>query len=295
MFKSQKVAELCRRWNSPRPLGALLNALNATFPHLDSAPLPIDPYVLAKMRGIRDVIDADIESDGYILLRKSGYIVHLNKLHTIERKRFTLAHEIGHTFFLDLSHDSSSENEINLEKSDFINADADTEEEQLCNVVAAEILMPRKQFVAMIGPLGIGAQSIIDLANAFRTSIRATARRLIALCPYRMLVCAWKENPATGAYETQWIERKASLNGGAQLSVTAEQPGYQAFHSTEDFRGRVWMSLGGPVDHYFIDKYQKLTDGRIITVIILERYAEKLVERTREKLDTDLGQQQSLF
>lgn len=292
-----KIIEFCRRWNARQPSLALINAIDDAFPHLGTCVPPIDPYPLAKIRGIQNVVEADIETAGILFaIGNDSYVVQLNKRHPEERKRFTLAHEIGHTFFLDLGFDSSDKEGSSKEECGSLGVDL--EEERLCDSAAAQILMPQKQFGAMADRYGFGANGVLRLASQFRTSIRATAVRLVGFCSYRLLVCEWKRNYTTGAYETLWVERSSSIrpSWNAKFSVTVDQPGYRAFDGRQNFRGREWISLDGPVDHYYLDGARfGVNDDRIITSIILEGAAENLIRIGEVKCETQPNMQASLY
>lgn len=297
MSTNPRIIEFCKRWKARHPRLALLNAINNVFPQLDRCALPIDPYALAKLRGIWNVVEAEIETDGHIVsIEGGGYVVYLNKRHSESRRRFTLAHEIGHTFFFDLSVNSDEERNIDERESKPMRVDP--EEEDLCNTAAREILMPRKQFSVMVNRSGFGAKGVLYLANCFRTSIRATALRLVEFCPYSVFVCAWQKNTSTGAFETLWVQGSASVRcrKNAKFSVTSDQPGYRVFEAGQNFRGREWISLGGPVDHYFIDAARLgEADGRFITTIVLDGAAENLIKFPQEKVETQPILQLSLY
>jgi Zn-dependent peptidase ImmA (M78 family) len=66
---------------------------------------------------------------------KGGFIVKINSKIPINRKRFTIAHEIGHTFFFD--------NNFEIPKKKFITANSPYwVEEDYVNSIASEILLP---------------------------------------------------------------------------------------------------------------------------------------------------------
>jgi hypothetical protein len=240
------------------------------------------------------VVETEIETDGYIVSIKGGsYVVYLNKRHTESRKRFTLAHEIGHTFFFDLN--INSDEELNFDEKKSRPMRVDPEEEALCNTAAREILMPRKQFEIMVNRYGFGAKAVLKLAKCFQTSIRATAIRLAEFCPYSVFVCVWQKNAATGDFETLWVQGSgnAQRRKNAKFIISSDQPGYRAFESDQNFRGREWISLGGPVDHYFIDTAR--ISGRIITTIVLDGAAENIIKFPQEKLEARPTQQLGLY
>jgi len=153
---------------------------------------PVDPAVFFPGRHIRDYrrfarhggdtsaskrrvqIDDDAYS-GRLRVTDDGFVVEA-KAGPLNRIRFTLAHEIGHTLFYDL--DSRPPQRV-------IYGEAPRDEEQFCNWFASELLMPRalvrnhletcQAAEPALSPTG----AIVRLADIFRVSPRAMGRRLV--------------------------------------------------------------------------------------------------------------------
>jgi hypothetical protein len=107
------------------------------------------------------VADEDLPISGE--LRKCGenYEVVYSPLHSLERQRFTIAHELGHAIL-----QGTGPNCPRVGK----------ELELVCNMLATELLMPRKSFVETAGrPLSL--DGVRTLARHFRVSLTAAARR----------------------------------------------------------------------------------------------------------------------
>ena len=106
---------------------------------------------------------------GYTLTRPNGkHVITVNSLETEERQRFTVCHEIAHIILgLPSKHDevpswSYAKRDVN---------------EVMCDVFAAELLMPFVQWKAKV-PKGDPSAAVIDfLATEFRTSFPAAASR----------------------------------------------------------------------------------------------------------------------
>jgi Zn-dependent peptidase ImmA (M78 family) len=270
---------LCRRWDAPHPVVAIHNAIKAAFPDLEQMTPPIDPYMLAKRRGIKQVSVGDIETDGCMSTTSNGdYIVELNAAHPETRRRFTLAHEIGHTFFFDLP--QTEGNRYRVSDCSEASFHRDLCEEHLCNVAASEILMPGTQFMSGVKKYGPTAWAVVRLSREFRTSLQATAWRISWLLPYKIISCCWEYERARDAYQTVWTtplvaSRKSPVQ---RYCVDKDQPAYKKFSEGSGFRGWSWASLGGPVDRYFMDGLiLQEQPRRLITVIVLETAAEQIL------------------
>jgi len=104
-----------------------------------------------------------------------GFLLRLNSNLTSSRQRFSIAHEIGHTFFYNFSYNppvrilSRESSRLLIDK-----------EEDICNAFARELLMPR-EFVErdLDEHNNRDLELILTLASKYRVSAEVTARRLI--------------------------------------------------------------------------------------------------------------------
>jgi hypothetical protein len=66
-----------------------------------------------------------------------------------------------------------------------------------------------------------------------------------------------------------------------KLVIAANQPAHNAFVGKQRFTGRVWMSIGGPMDQYFVDAVALVgtAHSRILSVLVLDRAPERAVPR----------------
>lgn len=130
--------------------------------------LPVDPTFFATELGL-SVHEASL---GFL----SGYYkdrdIYVNEGHPEERKRFTIAHELGHFC---LGHGPSRRD---TSKSGWYGAD-DLEKEKLANAFAAELLMPEEVVRYFIDEKGITNATL--LRQAFGVSSSALANRLRSL------------------------------------------------------------------------------------------------------------------
>ena len=133
---------------------------------------PVCPYTLAHRKHI-EIRYAHLFWDGIVeRMGGGGYKVTLKQAQPETRERFTLAHELIHTFFLDLDLDRPgiSEDTVGLFQEQM-------EEENLCDIGAAEILMPEAVFKAKAGSRA-NFENLESTAQEFQVSWSATLRRL---------------------------------------------------------------------------------------------------------------------
>ncbi len=127
---------------------------------------PVNLVPLAEHQGIRQIKEMDTRLDGQLLeLETGGYEVILSKNAPVTRKRFTLAHEIAHTL---LSAGQGPE------------GCGEGAVEGLCNVAAAEILIPTR-FLQKIFPTvkEVTVESFLEVSKSFECSLEAAAWRLL--------------------------------------------------------------------------------------------------------------------
>jgi hypothetical protein len=153
---------------------------------------PIRTDLIASVHGIKRR-RAHQRFAGRIYAEPSGQLVmDVNTQDSAERQHFTEAHELIHPVFpgfeveeryrLDTSMDRYAENR---------------EEEYLCDVGAAALLMP-KELVAERYTVRGGLTDVERLSDDAEVSIEAAANRVVALAdePAVMLCLAWSHKPA---------------------------------------------------------------------------------------------------
>ena len=125
---------------------------------------PYDPFQLAELRKISVVPNTDIP-DARIMPTSGNPEIEFNPNRSYARIRFSLAHEIAHTLFPDYKksiHNRSGR----LKRSD------DWQIELLCNVSAAEILMPFGP-ASEIQKIPIKMSNIIAIKDKYHVSTEA--------------------------------------------------------------------------------------------------------------------------
>jgi Zn-dependent peptidase ImmA (M78 family)/O-acetyl-ADP-ribose deacetylase (regulator of RNase III) len=163
---------------------------------------PYDPSQLAEILGIElkpdpDVFDARTKSES------GRFVIEFNPLRPQARLRFSLAHEIVHTLFPDCA-----EEVRHRATHEQMSGDA-WQLEMLCNVGAAEILMPLGIFPSdvMLSPK---AETILDLRRKFMVSAEAVLLRMMRLTPHRSFAFA-AHRDASGRYHVDYSLASATL------------------------------------------------------------------------------------
>ena len=134
---------------------------------------PIDPFALARTLGVQ-VEERPMNLDGFIEKNDAGqFVVVLKSSAASHRKRFTLCHELAHTFFFDdLAHNRAFRSQDQY----------DPEEERLCNLAAAEMLMPfavfNQDLLNMKEHDSITPNTVFGLMDRYGVSLQAVSNRI---------------------------------------------------------------------------------------------------------------------
>ena len=154
--------------------------------------LPIKPWVIASCVGIKRR-SGPHDFAGRIYAEPSGQLVmDIRETDSEERQHFTEAHELIHPAFAGFDTDGRYRLDATMER----NAE-NKEEEFLCDLGAAALLMPRN-LVENEYAVRNGLADAERLAGDAEVSVEAAANRLIALAdePCVLLCMTWSHKPA---------------------------------------------------------------------------------------------------
>ena len=155
---------------------------------------PIDVEALASLRGIQRSDESPVLSEDAELVPDGmgGVKMRVNPDRPETRQRFSVAHEISHTFFPEYSSKTWC-------RTDARYRDRQNPEELLeilCDVGAAELLFPLPWFGSDAANVK-SADDLMQLASKYRASRDATVRRLaeVSAEPIAAVFFSWKLKP----------------------------------------------------------------------------------------------------
>ena len=142
--------------------------------------LPISVDVLASRRGIGRSEDAPVHSPDAELVPdgQGGMTMRVNMDRPETRQRFSVAHEISHTFFPDYASKAWCRTDARYRSRD----NPEDFLEMLCDIGAAELLFPQPWFIRDATAV-TDASGIINLASTYHASREATIRRYTETSP----------------------------------------------------------------------------------------------------------------
>lgn len=141
--------------------------------------LPVPVEAIAKQSGIRvESISLDDELSGMSFIKDGVAVIVVNSNHHVNRRRFTIAHELGHHIL----HESYLRNNVHVDKvvlhRDSLSSDGIDEKEVQANKFAAELLMP-SIYLMKINNVDINDDAEVQvLAKRLKVSAAALAYRL---------------------------------------------------------------------------------------------------------------------
>lgn len=154
-------------------------------------PVEIDIEAIAALRRAYVREEALEGCDGRVIKRGQHGIISVRAgITELGRKRFTIAHELGH-FEL---HDAGAELIICVEKDFQSSIQQSPSRETEANLFAAELLMPESMFKPLCAQASPYLALVVKLAEEFRTSLQASALRYITFCPYRCAIVLSRQN-----------------------------------------------------------------------------------------------------
>jgi Zn-dependent peptidase ImmA (M78 family) len=152
-----------------------------------SVPVNLDAIVEAKNIILKY---EDVEGyTGMLLVVGDKALISVKKSIKEEaRKRFTIAHELGH--FSIPRHITKENNIYRCSDSDINTFGKKTNKEVEANYFAAELLMPEEHFKQRIMLKDLSKKLIFDLLDEFQTSLTATSIRFVSLRTEYALICS---------------------------------------------------------------------------------------------------------
>ena len=146
---------------------------------------PTNLDALCARLNVGEIVDDDIPVVGELRRENGGFRILCAAGQSAVRRRFTIAHELAHVLF-----------ESSGPRAPHVGADL----ERLCDMLAAEILMPKAVFEPALGEATVDGAVIRMLASRFQASLTATALRCVDLRPISVVAVhegrmRWRRGP----------------------------------------------------------------------------------------------------
>ena len=179
---------------------------------------PFNMEALASLRGVRPSSEPPVHSSDAELQPddKGRVLLRLNRDRPLTRQRFSVGHEITHTFF------PGYEEKVQCRKPKTRDwSDPEDVLEVLCDIGASELVFPLPWFEEDAQRHAGSAEGIARLASQYRASLEATIRRLLDIStePMAAVFFRWKLKP---------VQKKKGIGCKDQPSLFGDDPVVEA-------------------------------------------------------------------
>lgn len=179
---------------------------------------PFDPIALCKILRIDVLPSQDVDDARTVPVGDDAVRIEFNPLRPRGRLRFSVAHELAHTLFPDCA-----EQVRNRVAQEDMRGD-EWQLEMLCNIAAAEIIMPAGHF-ANLKDESLDVDHLMDLRKKYDVSTEAVFLRAIRLTETDCLMFAASRNEEDGGKDGYTIDyAMRSRNASASLSRGSRLP-----------------------------------------------------------------------
>lgn len=157
--------------------------------------IPVDPIEIAALKGI-EFREDDVDGyTGMLLVVDGEALISIKKtIREPARKRFTIAHELGH--FAIPGHITPQQHMFQCSDKDISNFGKFDNKEVQANWFASELLLPEEHFRKHVQYKDLNKRLLDDLCTEFDTSLTATGMRFITFKPEYAMV--YSENSRIG-------------------------------------------------------------------------------------------------
>ena len=139
----------------------------------NSIPVDVERLAAAAEASIKFAYDLAEDESGQTTLFRSKHVIIVNGNHREERQRFTVLHEIAHVVLgLPSQHHGAT-----LKTGVLLRYGQRPEEEVLCDVFAAECLLPYHPFASQVADTDISLDAVKSLAQEYKASLTTTGSR----------------------------------------------------------------------------------------------------------------------
>jgi hypothetical protein len=238
-FSSPLALGLCAAVPSAQdPVAAILWHAKRLITESGIVEPPFRPASFAHLRRVKKIVYKSMKVEGCLIPCDGDFVIELRKDRPYERTNFTCAHELGHTFFYE------SVPSIKYRTVTSSQPHHDPEEERLCNVAAAELLMPSNVFTKISRDYTPSPQSLQLIAQTFESSLIATVVRLLNLKVWDSKFICWQMKE--GRLKARWLAqpgRGLAYFPNLEIINPSSSGIYHTATSGEATTSAEWLSL----------------------------------------------------
>jgi hypothetical protein len=149
---------------------------------------PVSHEIVASIRDIARIEETDLPWAGCLVRDGGGFVIKLRVADTRGKKRFTVFHEVKHTYMPGFA--LAPQYRCDPATPPDVAGTRDPGLEALCDLGAVELLLPRKSFLDDLDGNTPTLALASQLAQRYDASLEATARRIVTVRPAPTLLIA---------------------------------------------------------------------------------------------------------
>jgi hypothetical protein len=279
--EKRAIERLCVETGHASPFDAIVARARVLLAQYGQLTPPFEPEKMAGIQKIIAIDRCDITFDACLLPTPDGFRIEICKYHSRGRQNFSIAHEIGHTFLIELEAElGGARREASLSRH---SANSD-QVERLCDKAASELIWPTHVFGRDAWNSGPSLDGLLGLASVYKGSVTATARRFADIGPWRCAFVVWETAETAGRPgkirpKTVYRSSCAALPGPNKLVANEGSQFYRAFDCDYIIKG--WETIDATGRRFYTET-MKLGQGAI-SMIIMEPDAEVLAGKRHRR------------
>jgi len=227
---------------------------------------PVDVSRIARHLGVSDIRSLRILADGQLRNEDGKLILELSDKAPEGRRRFTIAHEIGHLLLAD----GGSFGCGTIRSRGFAtNREADPVEERWCDFIAAEVLAPIDWACDFVYGKPPGFETIQAMAKYFEISLSVATRRAVETGIWKIRQISWEQAGSDYRAVAAYPPYAPSTIAFLRLESPADSLVARALRTGRLQSGRERVVMEGESQPYDVDVWCE-SRGRATMLLILE-------------------------
>jgi hypothetical protein len=227
---------------------------------------PADLDNMVKSLGLPPVRYVPLAVDGRLVRDGPNYSIEVNERHPPARKRFTIAHEIGHIILGSGGLLGCSR----IHMGGAVGQEPDPREEGLADLAAAEILMPAHWAFEFLGTRLPTFSTIAAMAKACETSIEVAARRLVECGDWRCRLIWWRQGGSRLRAVRSFPNYDPVVLSGMELLGEGDSIVAKVMRSGKPISGTQAVKVEGEMQEYNMEAW-KAGPTTVATLLVLEQ------------------------
>ena len=226
-------------------------------------PIPVE--LIAQEQGISVLRRGDLPCSGRLMAVRGGFELHVAAHERPDRQRFTIAHEIAHTFFSPNLQKNREAGAIPV----LLGYNDDQTVEKLCDIAASELLIPPGDLAVLAESASPSFDAFQEIRRVFQVSIRALVVALPQVSPrWVFLMCKYSTRPGSSEKKLRvlWSSTPKGTFVPKHDSIGEHSGVGESFLARRRWQGWDTLDLGSLRGQYQVDCVPLGEDQQLVIV-----------------------------